>query len=103
MVYGTLSLNSRELEDGEVVNITELAPEGHGIAQDVEDILEADQVSSSVVDNEGLRVMTHSLCQKCVYLRTSRIQRNRWAFLRLVILPKYHLLNLCSYLLIRNI
>jgi hypothetical protein len=49
---GTLSPNSRELEDGEVVDITELTPEGHGIAQDVEDILDADHVSSSVVDKE---------------------------------------------------
>jgi hypothetical protein len=35
MADGTLSLNSRELEDGEVVDITELAPEGHGITQGV--------------------------------------------------------------------
>jgi hypothetical protein len=52
MADGTLSLNSRELEDGEVVDITELGPEGHGIAQDVEDILDADHVSPSVVDDE---------------------------------------------------
>ena len=49
---GTLSQSSRELEDGEVVDVTELAPEGHGIAQDVEDILDADHMSPSVVDNE---------------------------------------------------
>jgi hypothetical protein len=49
---GTLSQNSRELEDGEVADVTELAPEGHGIAQDVEDILDADHVPSSVVDEE---------------------------------------------------
>ena len=35
----TLSPNSRELEDGEVVDVTELAPEGHGIAQNVDDSL----------------------------------------------------------------
>jgi hypothetical protein len=49
---GTLSQNSRELEDGEVADVTELATEGHGIAQDVEDILDADHVPSSVVDEE---------------------------------------------------
>jgi hypothetical protein len=38
---GTLSQKSRELEDGEVVDVTELAPEGHDIAQDVDNILEA--------------------------------------------------------------
>ena len=38
MAEGTLSPNSRELEDGEVADFTELAPEGHGIAQDVDDI-----------------------------------------------------------------
>jgi hypothetical protein len=52
MADGTLSLNSRELEDGGVVDITELVPGGHGIAQDVEDILDADHMSPSVVDNE---------------------------------------------------
>jgi cell division protein ZapA (FtsZ GTPase activity inhibitor) len=52
MADGTLSPNSRELEDGEVVDVTELAPEGHGIAQDVEDVLDADHVPSSVVDEE---------------------------------------------------
>jgi hypothetical protein len=52
MADGTLSPNSRELEYGEVVDITELAPEGHGIAQDVEDILDANHVPSSVVDEE---------------------------------------------------
>jgi hypothetical protein len=49
---GTHSPNSRELKDGEVVDVTELAPEGHGIAQDVDDTLEADHVPSSVVDEE---------------------------------------------------
>jgi hypothetical protein len=44
MADGTLSPNSRELEDSEVVDITKLAPEGHGIAQDVEDILDADHI-----------------------------------------------------------
>jgi hypothetical protein len=34
---GTLSPKFRELEDGEVIDITENAPEGHGIAQGVED------------------------------------------------------------------
>jgi hypothetical protein len=48
----TLSPNSRELEDGEVVDITELTPEGHGIAQDVEDILDANHVSPSMVDDK---------------------------------------------------
>jgi hypothetical protein len=52
MADGTLSPNSRELEDGEVVDVTELAPEGHGITQDVFDILDADHMSSSVVDKE---------------------------------------------------
>jgi hypothetical protein len=52
MADGTLSLNYRELEDGEVADVTELAPEGHGIAQDVEDILDADHVSPSVVNDE---------------------------------------------------
>jgi hypothetical protein len=54
MADGTLSPNSRELKDGEVVDITELAPEGHGIAQDVEDILDANHVSASVDDDEEL-------------------------------------------------
>jgi hypothetical protein len=48
----TLSPNSRELEDGEVVDVTELSPEGHGIAQDVDNILDADHVPSSVVNEE---------------------------------------------------
>jgi hypothetical protein len=52
MADGTLSMNSRELEDGEVVDVTELAPEGHSIAQDVEDILNTDHMSSSMVDEE---------------------------------------------------
>jgi hypothetical protein len=52
MADGTLSLNSRELEDGEVIDVRKLAPEGHGIAQDVEDILDADHMPSSVVDEE---------------------------------------------------
>jgi hypothetical protein len=52
MADSTLSPNSRELEDGEVVDVTELAPEGHGIAQDVDDILDADHIPSSVVDEE---------------------------------------------------
>jgi hypothetical protein len=52
MADGTLSPNSRELKDGEVVDITELTPEGHGIAQDVEDALDADHVPSSMVDEE---------------------------------------------------
>jgi hypothetical protein len=51
---GTLSQNSREIEDGEVADITKLAPEGHGIAQDVEDIPDADHVPSSVVNEEEL-------------------------------------------------
>jgi hypothetical protein len=45
---GTLSPNSRELEDSEVADITELTPEGHCIAQD------ADHVPSSMVDEEEL-------------------------------------------------
>jgi hypothetical protein len=49
---GTLSQNSRELKDGEVTDVTDLAPGGHGIAQDVEDIPDADHVPSSVVDEE---------------------------------------------------
>jgi hypothetical protein len=48
MADGTLSPNSRELEDGEVVDITELSPEGHDISQDVEDILDADHMSPTV-------------------------------------------------------
>jgi hypothetical protein len=48
MADGTLIPNSRELEDGEAVDVTELAPEGHGIVQDVKDILDA----PSVVDDE---------------------------------------------------
>jgi hypothetical protein len=35
-----------------VVDITELAPEGHGITQDVEGILDADHMSPSMVDDE---------------------------------------------------
>jgi hypothetical protein len=50
--HGTLGLNSRELEDGEVIDVTDLAPEGHGISQDVEDTLDADHVSPSMVDDE---------------------------------------------------
>jgi hypothetical protein len=53
MADGTLSPNSRELEDGEVVDITELSPEGHCISHDVERVLDADHMSPSVVDNEG--------------------------------------------------
>jgi hypothetical protein len=52
MAEGTLIPNSRELEDGEVADITELAPEGHGITQDVDDIPDADHVPSSMVDEE---------------------------------------------------
>jgi hypothetical protein len=52
MADGTLSMNSREIKDGEVVDITELAPEGHGIAQDIKDILDADHMSPSMVDDE---------------------------------------------------
>jgi hypothetical protein len=52
MAEGTLSPNSRELEDGEVADITELTPEGHGIAQDVDDIPDADHIPSSMVDEE---------------------------------------------------
>jgi hypothetical protein len=52
MADSTLSLNSRELKDGEVIDPTKLTPEGHCVAQDVEDILDANQVSPSVVDNE---------------------------------------------------
>jgi hypothetical protein len=52
MADGTLSQHSRELEDGGVTDVTELAHEGHGITQDVEDILDADYVLSSVVDEE---------------------------------------------------
>jgi hypothetical protein len=51
---GTLSPNSRELEDREVIDVTELALEGHGIAQDAEDILDANHVSPSMVNNEEL-------------------------------------------------
>jgi hypothetical protein len=52
MADGTLSLNSRELEDGEVVDITELAHDGHGISQDVESVPDADHGSPSMVDDE---------------------------------------------------
>jgi hypothetical protein len=52
MADGTLSPNSRKLKDGEVVDITKLAPEGYGTAQDIEDILDADHVSPSMVDDE---------------------------------------------------
>jgi hypothetical protein len=52
MADSTLSPNSRELEDSEVADVTELTPEGHGIAKDVEDILDADLAPSSVVDEE---------------------------------------------------
>jgi hypothetical protein len=54
MADGTLSPNSRELEDGEVIDISELTPEGHGIAQDIDDTLDSDHVSLSIVDNEEL-------------------------------------------------
>jgi hypothetical protein len=54
MADGTPSQNSRELEDGEVAEFTELAPEGHAIAQDVDDIPDADHIPSSVVDKEEL-------------------------------------------------
>jgi hypothetical protein len=54
MADGTLSLNSRELEDGDGIEVTELSPEGHGIAQDVEDILDADHMSPSMVNDEEL-------------------------------------------------
>ena len=52
MADRTVSPKSRELEDSEVIDITKLAPEGHGIAQDVEDILDADHMSPSVVNDE---------------------------------------------------
>jgi hypothetical protein len=51
MANATLSPNPRELEDGEIVNITE-SPEGHGIAQDAESVLPQDHLSLSMVDKE---------------------------------------------------
>jgi hypothetical protein len=53
MADSTLSPNSR-LEDGEVVDITKLTTQGHGIAQDVEDILDADHMLPRVVNDEEL-------------------------------------------------
>jgi hypothetical protein len=50
MADSTLSPKSRELEDSEVIDLTELVPEGHSIAQDVENILDAKHVSPSMVD-----------------------------------------------------
>jgi hypothetical protein len=38
---GTLSLKYRELKDSEVVDIIKLAPEGHGITQDVGSVWDA--------------------------------------------------------------
>jgi hypothetical protein len=61
----TLSPNSRQLEDSEVVDITELTPEGHGIAQDVGSILGANHMSPSMVNDEdhykkqGLKHLNH--------------------------------------------
>jgi hypothetical protein len=52
MADTTLNPNSRELEDSEIVDIIKLAPEGHGIAQDDENVLGANHVSPSVVDDE---------------------------------------------------
>jgi hypothetical protein len=53
MADSTLSPNSGELKDGEViVDITELTPEGQDIPQDVEDILDANHVSPRMVNNE---------------------------------------------------
>jgi hypothetical protein len=52
MADGTLSPNSRELEDSEVIDITELTPEGHSITQDIEDILDADHISPSMVNDK---------------------------------------------------
>jgi hypothetical protein len=52
MVDATLNPNSRELEDGEVIGVTELTPEGLGITQDVESVMPPDHVSPSVVDDE---------------------------------------------------
>jgi hypothetical protein len=54
MADGTLSPNSREHKDSEVVDVTKLSPEGHGIAQDVADILDADHMSPSMVDDKEL-------------------------------------------------
>jgi hypothetical protein len=46
MADDTLSLNSRESEDSEVVDITEITPDGHRIAQDLKSVLGgADYVS----------------------------------------------------------
>jgi hypothetical protein len=52
MADGTLSLNSRELEDSEVIDITEITPEGHSITHEVGGILDANYVSPSVVDDQ---------------------------------------------------
>jgi hypothetical protein len=52
MADGTLSPNSRELKDGEVVDISELTPEGYSISQDVEDTLYSNYVSPSMVNDE---------------------------------------------------
>jgi hypothetical protein len=72
MADGTLSLNSRELKDSEVIDITELPPEGHGISQDVEDILEANHISPSVVDDEG----PEHLCHPCLRTKSRVVLRH---------------------------
>ena len=74
MADGTLSQNSRELEDREVADVTELAPEGNGISQDVEDILDGDHVPSSVVDEEE-PVKINSIFW-CVFVKLSRCRES---------------------------
>jgi hypothetical protein len=52
VVDTTLSPNSRELEDSEVIDVTELAPEVHGIMQDIKSVLGPDHMSPSLVSDE---------------------------------------------------
>jgi hypothetical protein len=64
MEDSTLSPNSRELEDGEVVDITKLTPDSHGITQGIEIVLGTDHVSPSMVNDdepplEQARAATH--------------------------------------------
>jgi hypothetical protein len=61
MADTTLSPNSQELKDGEVIDITDLTPEVHGIVQDVETVPTLDHMSPSMVNDEPPLEQTRAL------------------------------------------
>jgi hypothetical protein len=68
MADATLSPDTRELEDVEVIDVTEIAHEGHRITQDVGSVPPLDHVSPSVVEEEPpleqARASTHTIKQQ---------------------------------------